>query len=49
VIRLAITRLRDQLPEDDLRTELIAHVRAEAKQYPGRAGRGLPKDDKPQG
>jgi hypothetical protein len=44
VIRLAVARLRDQLSEDDLRTELIAHVRAEAKQYPGRARRGLPKE-----
>jgi hypothetical protein len=45
VIRLAIARLQDQLSnDDDLRTELIAHVRAEAKQYPGRARRGLPGD-----
>jgi hypothetical protein len=49
VIRLAVARLRDQLSEDDLRTELIAHVRAEAKQYPGRARRGLPKDPQPSG
>jgi hypothetical protein len=48
VIRLAIARLQDQLADDDLRAELIAHVRAEAEQYPGRARRGLPKDDKPQ-
>ena len=46
VIRLAIARLQDQLSnDDDLRTELIAHVRAEAKQYPGRARRGLPRDE----
>jgi hypothetical protein len=46
VIRLAIARLQDQLSDDDkLRTELIAHVRAEAKQYPGRARRGLPGDE----
>jgi hypothetical protein len=44
VIRLAINRLRNQLSNDELRTELIAHVRAEAKQYPGRARRGLPGD-----
>ena len=50
VIRLAIARLQDQLSNDyDLRAELIAHVRAEAKQYPGRARRGLPKDDQPSG
>ena len=47
-IRLAIARLQDQLSEDDLRSELIVHVHAEAKQYPGRARRGLPKDDQPQ-
>jgi hypothetical protein len=46
VIRLAIARLQDQLSnDDDLRTELIAHVRAEAKQYPGRARRGLPEGE----
>ena len=46
VIRLAIARLQEQLSnDDDLRTELIAHVRAEAKQYPGRARRGLPGDE----
>jgi uncharacterized protein (DUF2267 family) len=45
VVRLAITRLRDQLSDDELRKELIAHVRAEVKEYPGRARRGLPKDD----
>jgi hypothetical protein len=45
VIHLAIARLQDQLSDDDLRTELIAHVRAEAKQYPGRARRGLPGDE----
>jgi hypothetical protein len=49
VIRLALARLRDQLPDAELRTELIAHVRAEAKQYPGRARRGLPKQDPPSG
>jgi hypothetical protein len=48
VIRLTVARLRDQLSDDNLRTELIAHVRAEAKQYPERARRGLPKDDQPQ-
>jgi hypothetical protein len=43
VMRLAITRLRDQLPEKELRKALIAHVRSEAEQYPGRARRGLPE------
>jgi hypothetical protein len=47
VIRLAAARLRDQLPDAELRTELIAYVRAEAGQYPGRARHGLPKDDQP--
>jgi hypothetical protein len=42
VIRLAVTRLRDQLPEKELRKALIAHVRREAERYPGRARRGLP-------
>jgi uncharacterized protein (DUF2267 family) len=45
VVRLAITRLRDQLTDEELRAELIAHIRAEVEQYPGRAQRGLPKDD----
>ena len=39
VIRLAVTRLHDQLSEK----ALIAHVRSEAERYPGRARRGLPK------
>ena len=43
VIRLAVTRLRDQLPEKELRKALIAHVRSEAERYPGRARRGLPE------
>jgi hypothetical protein len=42
VIRLAVNRLRDQLPEKELRKALIAHVRREAERYPGRARRGLP-------
>jgi hypothetical protein len=42
VIRLALTRLQDQLAERDLRTELIAHVLKEVEHYPGRANRGLP-------
>ena len=42
VIRLAVTRLHDQLPEKELRKALIAHVRSEAERYPGRARRGLP-------
>jgi hypothetical protein len=48
IVRLAVTRLRSQLSDDELRKELIAHVRAEVEEYPGRARRGLPKDDKPQ-
>jgi hypothetical protein len=43
VIRLAVTRLRDQLPEKELRKALITHVRSEAERYPGRARRGLPE------
>ena len=43
VIRLALTRLQDQLREGDLRAELIAHVLKEVERYPGRANRGLPK------
>jgi uncharacterized protein (DUF2267 family) len=43
VIRLALTRLKEQLPEEDLRAELVAHVLKEVKHYPGRANRGLPK------
>jgi hypothetical protein len=43
VIRLAVTRLRDQLTEKELRKALIAHVRSEAERYPGRARRGLPE------
>jgi hypothetical protein len=42
-IRLAVTRLRDQLPEKELRKALITHVRGEAERYPGRARRGLPE------
>jgi DNA polymerase I-like protein with 3'-5' exonuclease and polymerase domains len=44
VIRLAVTRLRDQLSDKELRKALIAHVHSEAQQYPGRARRGLPGD-----
>jgi DNA polymerase I-like protein with 3'-5' exonuclease and polymerase domains len=43
VIRLALTRLQEQLPEADLRAELVAHVLNEVKHYPGRANRGLPR------
>jgi DNA polymerase I-like protein with 3'-5' exonuclease and polymerase domains len=43
VIRLALTRLQEQLPEEDLRVELVAHVLQEVEQYPGRANRGLPR------
>jgi len=43
VIRLALTRLQEQLTEGELRTELVAHVLKEVEQYPGRANRGLPR------
>jgi hypothetical protein len=43
VIRLPVTRLQDQLSDKELRKALIAHVRSEAEQYPGRARRGLPE------
>jgi hypothetical protein len=44
VARLAVNRLHEQLTDDELRTALIAHVRAELMEYPGRARRGLPKE-----
>jgi hypothetical protein len=43
VIRLALSRLKEQLPEGDLRAELVAHVLKEVEHYPGRANRGLPR------
>jgi DNA polymerase I-like protein with 3'-5' exonuclease and polymerase domains len=43
VIRLALSRLQEQLSERDLRAELIAHVLKEVEEYPGRANRGLPR------
>jgi hypothetical protein len=42
VIRLALSRLQEQVSEKQLHQDLVAHVLAEAKQYPGRAKRGLP-------
>ena len=42
LIRLALSRLQDQVPEKQLHRELAAHVLAEAELYPGRAKRGLP-------
>jgi Arc/MetJ-type ribon-helix-helix transcriptional regulator len=42
VIRLALSRLQKEVPEKQLHQELVAHVLAEAEQYPGRAKRGLP-------
>jgi Arc/MetJ-type ribon-helix-helix transcriptional regulator len=42
VIRLALSRLQEQTSDKQLHQDLIAHVLAEAKQYPGRAKRGLP-------
>ena len=44
VIRLALDRLQDQLSEQKLRDALVTHVLKEAKHYPGRAKRGLPKE-----
>jgi hypothetical protein len=43
VVRLALTRLQDQLGDRELRKALIAHVQAEVEEYPGRARRGLPE------
>jgi hypothetical protein len=48
VVRLAIARLRNQLPEDKLREALIAHIQGELEEYPGRARRGLPQEIRPQ-
>jgi hypothetical protein len=48
LVRLALTRLRDQLAADELRKALVAHVRAEVEEYPGRARRGLPQEIRPQ-
>jgi hypothetical protein len=48
VVRLALTRLQDQLGERELRKALIAHVQAEVEEYPGRARRGLPEAAQPQ-
>ena len=47
VIRLALTRLQEQLPERDLRAALVAHVLKEVERYPGRANRGLPRSPLP--
>jgi DNA polymerase I-like protein with 3'-5' exonuclease and polymerase domains len=47
VIRLALTRLKEQLSEKDLRAQLIAHVLKEVERYPGRANRGLPRSPLP--
>jgi uncharacterized protein (DUF2267 family) len=44
VIRLALDRLQEQLSEQELRDALVTHVLKEAKNYPGRAKRGLPKE-----
>jgi hypothetical protein len=44
VIRLALTRLKEQLSEGDLRAELVAHVLKEVEQYPGRATGGCRND-----
>ena len=42
LIRLALSRLQEQVSEKQLHKELAAHVLAEAELYPGRAKRGLP-------
>jgi Arc/MetJ-type ribon-helix-helix transcriptional regulator len=42
LIRLALSRLQEQVTEKQLHKELAEHVLAEAKLYPGRAKRGLP-------
>jgi Arc/MetJ-type ribon-helix-helix transcriptional regulator len=42
VIRLALSRLQEQVSEKQLHKELTEHVLAEAELYPGRAKRGLP-------
>jgi DNA polymerase I-like protein with 3'-5' exonuclease and polymerase domains len=47
VIRLALTRLKEQLSEKDLRAQLVAHVLKEVERYPGRANRGLPRSPLP--
>ncbi len=44
VIRLALDRLQDQLSEQELHAALVAHVLEEARHYPGRAKRGLPRE-----
>jgi Arc/MetJ-type ribon-helix-helix transcriptional regulator len=42
LIRIALSRLQDQVSEKQLHKQLAAHVLAEAELYPGRAKRGLP-------
>src|SRR5215213_6055830 len=42
LIRLALSRLQEQVSEKQLHKELAEHVLAEAELYPGRAKRGLP-------
>jgi hypothetical protein len=41
VIRLALDELA-RIPEHQLRSQLVSHVRDEVTRYPGRAKRGLP-------
>jgi Arc/MetJ-type ribon-helix-helix transcriptional regulator len=45
VIRFALATLQGQMDDAELRKALVEHVRTEAKQYPGRAKRGLPTSD----
>lgn len=43
VIRFALTRVRSEYTDEQLRAELVRHIVDEAKEYPGRAKRGLPQ------
>lgn len=42
VIRLALERLREEVPWQEMRPALIERAHLEAQTYPGRAKRGLP-------
>jgi hypothetical protein len=46
VLRCALDRLRADFPDDEsIRAVVSAHAVQEATEYPGRAKRGLPKDE----
>jgi len=47
VIRYALTTVQERMPEAELREAVIKHIHNEAKLYPGRARRGLPRDSAP--